>query len=382
MAQMTQAQVVALNGAQRGAILANAVRMVQPLPVQAVDPTKGGVFITTPKNVGFLLGFIVKVTGTVTNGAGTTATRTEFGGMNLINNVTFQDLNSNTRINTTGWHIGMLNSARQGFVFGGAYQPNVGADFGNNWSVQVCPATIAASTDAALSQFFYVPISYSNTDLRGGIYAAVTNGTMSLQITLNTAPFIASGDATAGVYGGNAGAWKTGTNINVAIYQVYYDQLPRDTQTGAVILPVLDINTVYTLKQTTQTGLTANQDFPFSFPNFQDFLSAFAVLDNNGTLGVGADVNYWSLQSANATNITKVDPQTAALMARQTFMADPPKGTYYFDYRDRPINTNQFGNMQLIVNPTSSIVAGASVLYGVESFTYPNTLSAQSLPGG
>lgn len=385
--QMTPAQVNQFNLAARAAIVTNAVKMIQPLPVASVDFTKGNPSVViSPKNVGLLLGFIVNVFGTLTNGAGSTANRTELGGMNLVDSFLFQDLNSNTRINTTGWHIGLLNCARQGFAFGGAYSPNVGANFGNNWSVQTCPTSITASTDAAVSQYYYVPISYSATDLRGAIYCAVTNGTQTLQINLNLSPFSASGDATAEVFSGNAGTWKTGTNINVNVWQVYYDQLPtmKDPNTGQVspILPPLDMNAIYTLKQTSITGMTANQDFPYSFTNFQDFLSAIAILDNNGTLGIGADVNYWSLQSANATNILKYTANTAALLARQTFMSDPPKGVYYFDFRDRPINTNQFGNMQLIVNPTSSINVAANLLVAVESFSYPNTLAAQSLPGG
>jgi hypothetical protein len=386
-AQQAAQKAMMLNIQQRQSVVGNSVLLTQPIPVNSRDPTSNNPAVTiTPKNVGLILGFMIRVSGTLTNNAGGSATRSELGGMNLVTNFTFTDLSNNVRINTPGWHIGMLNSARQGFVFGGAYAPNVGADFGNNWNVQTCPSSIAASTDAAVSQYYYVPLAYSQSDLRGAIYAAVTNGTMSLQINLNLSPFTTGGaDATLNVFSTAAanGNWKTGTNIAIECYQVYYDQLPTYNDgplKGQVVLPALDLNTIYTLKQTAQTGLTSGQDFSYNFTNYNDFLSALTILDNNGTLGIGADINYWSMKAANTLTIFQYTPQTAALYARQTFMSDLPKGCYYFDFRARPISTNQFGNMQLNVNPTSSINAAAILFTAVESFTYPNSIQGQSLP--
>jgi hypothetical protein len=41
---------------------------------------------------------------------------------------------------------------------------------------------------------------------------------------------------------------------------------------------------------------------------------------------------------------------------------------YYLDFRHRPIDTNQYGNMQLIVNPSSVGGSGAVILYGWEAY--------------
>jgi hypothetical protein len=67
---------------------------------------------------------------------------------------------------------------------------------------------------------------------------------------------------------------------------------------------------------------------------------------------------------------------------RNTFFADPPRGTYYFDYRDAPINTQAFGNMELVIEP-NTVNAGARFLSGFEMFADTSrVLAGGSLPTG
>lgn len=370
----TAAQLMQQNLLQRQAVLSNAIEMKQQITSQNIDPTAQNIVNVAPRNVGLIKGFIVEVTGTVTNGATTTANRSQFGSLNMVRQFQFTDLNNNNRIIAPGWFIGMLNSARQGWVYGGSYAPNVGVNFGNNWNVNSAPATVAATADASLRQIYYVPLAYSGSDLRGAIYAAVVNATMNLQITLNTVPFVGATptDQIGAIYTDNAaGGWKAGTTINVTVYQVYLDQLP--SMNGGPILPIMDLNTIYELKQTTLTGIASNQDFPIAYANYRDFLSTTVVFDNAGVYNVGSDVNYFSLTSANFTNLFKLTPEIVALEARQTFMADPPRGCYYFSHRDRPINTISYGNMELNLN-ASAASAGATVLVGFEAFAQVNQL--------
>lgn len=379
--QLTPQQLAQVNMQARMAVLANAVEMTQQIAAIAVDPSAQTVINIPPRNVGLIKGFIVEVNGTLRNtGGGAAANITPFGAANVLSNIQFQDLNNQVRINTTGWHIALLNSAKQGFGFGGAYAPNLPMGYGNNWTVQSLAATLANATDAPVRQIYYVPLAYAADDLRGAIYAGVVNATMNLQLTINANPFTAAGDPTPAVYSGAAGGWKAATTVQVTVYQVYLDQLPRGE--GGVILPPLDLNTIYELKQTSVQGMTVGQDFPYAYANFRDFLSTIAVYDNAGVLNTGSDVNYWSLVSANFTQLFKITPEIAALQARQTFMADPPKGTYYFDHRRRPINTVQFGNMELNLN-ASAVTAGASLLVATEAFAQINTLvSSASLSAG
>jgi hypothetical protein len=380
----TAQQLMQQNQLQRQAVLANAIEMTQNIAPLSINPKQQPIVSVQPRAVGLIKGFIVEVTATLTNGATDVATRTGFGSANLITQFQFTDLNNNNRIIAPGWHIATINSARQGWVMGGAYAPNVAMGYGNNWSVNSGPATIAAATDAVVRHIYWVPLAYSANDLRGSIYAAVVNATMSLQMTINPTPFVGAGaDPLSAIYSGNAGGdYKAGSTVDFNVYQVYLDQLP--TMNGGPILPIMDLNTVYEIKQTSVQGMAVGQDFPYSYANFRDFLSTTAVFDNGGTFNSGSDVNYWALQAANFTNLMKVAPEIAAFTARQTFMADPPPGVYYFSHRDRPINSISYGNMELVLN-AKTVNAGAKLLVGTEAFAQVNQLlgsTSSSLAAG
>lgn len=360
-AQVAQQQ----NAIARQIVLANSVLMIQPIGSQTVNPANVNTLSFVPQNVGLTLGFMVIVSCGVTNGGGTQANLTPLGIANLVKNFTYTDLQNVNRIQTTGAHIALLNTAKQGFVYGGNYAPNIPVGIGgNNFPVFSGPATIAAAGTANLRMNYYLPLAYKADDLRGAVYTNVVNATQNLQIALNTAPFVGATDPTDAVYSGNAAGAYT-NNVTVTVYQVYRDQIP--TQGNQPILPIMDLNTVYDLKNTALTGMAANQDFPFAFPNMRQFNSVFAIYDNGGTLGTGTDVNYWSLVSANSTNLFKLDPLTATLLARQTLMGDPPLGTYYFDFRNKPIDTISFGNMTLNLN-ANTVNANASLRVLSEAF--------------
>jgi len=132
------------------------------------------------------------------------------------------------------------------------------------------------------------------------------------------------------------------------------------TQQGPV-LPGLDLATAYLLNFTNVTPLVNAQDNPVPYANFRNFLSTTVVLDNNGVLGTGTEINYFSLQSANYTNIWKIDPFLGKLWEREIMQDDFPLGNYYFDHRRKPISTVQYGNMQLIINPVG--LNAAAVAY-------------------
>lgn len=367
-----------VNAQARQIIIGSAVKMTLPLASLSINSATQQIINIEPRPVGMIIGFIIEVSATATNGATTQANRTPFGSANILRNVTFSDMNNVQRINTTGSHLALVNSARQGFGFGGAYAPNLPMGFGNNWSPFAGPVSLAANAAGTVRHTYYVPLAYSSSDLTGAVFAGVVNATMNLQITLNTTPFVGVGaNGLNAIYTDNAtGAWTGNHTINV--YQVILDQLPRSGD-GRLILPERDLNTIYDLKYTNRNGLTVGQDFTLPYANFRRFLSTTLTYDNGGVFGVGADVNRFILRAANSTNLWEISPNIAALLARQVFMCDPPAGTYYFDHRDRPVDTITYGNMELVVNP-SVVNANAQCIVGYESFTAANDLgSATSL---
>jgi hypothetical protein len=380
-----QQQAAAQNAAARNAIITQGVERLMQISSAGYNPANQTIVNIQPQNVGLIRGFLVKVEGTITNGGGGTLTRTQYGAANLLKNIGFTDTNNQVRHQTQGWHLNLVNSARQPMVFGAAYAPNVPVNYGNNWTVQVAQTTILTTADAPVQMYYYVPISYGKYDLRGAMWAGVVNAVAQLQLEINPTPCVNTGDPVLAVYAGGAGGvWKAATNVTVTVWQDYIDQIPMApaNQGGQPFLPQTDIATLYQLNTTSMTGMVAGQDFGIPYANFRSFLSTVVRYDNGGVENVGSDINYFALQTANSSNIWKYGPEEAALFARTTFMADPPAGTYYFDSRAKAIATDQFGNTQITMNP-SAVSANSQVLIGYEYFSQASqVVFAGSLPSG
>lgn len=385
-ATMSPAQQAYLQNKNAGDLIrANAVPMTQQIFSQTINPANGNQINVIPRNVGLILGFWVELAVTVANTDGAlTLSLTDANIANLLSNITFIDLQNNTRINTVGRHVEFVNSVKNRRVMGSSLVYSTGFDtpikYGSNWSPITAPATIANGvTSAAIKMMYWIPLAYSDTDYRGAVFANVVNATMALNLTVNPNAIVAAGvDQTNAVYAGAAGAI---TSVTCTVYQKYLDQLPIASN-GAFVLPNLDLRTIYELKNTTLTAITPGNDFPVQYPNFRDFLSTTVeyVSATAGTRGVGADINYWGLQTANLTFQWKIDPQLSALQTRQILGSDGWRGLYYFSSRLKPIATTQYGNMQLVLN---AITAGAGAYMNVfwEDFGMLNTLpGASSLP--
>lgn len=337
----------------------------------------------SPRMVGLVRGFVVKVVHTITNGSAVQINLTDFGPANAIAQIQMQDLQNNTRIQTTGWHLSFLNTAKRRRPFGTSLVRGTGFDspinYGANTAGQItAPATIPAAGTGTVTMWYYVPLSYSEKDLRGAFYLNVVNATAQLNLTIPTAPVVDfAADSTLAMYVGDIAGSTALAVISAAtitVYQDYLDQLPVG-QNG-VILPPLDIATIYDIKNTVLTALVANQDFPIQYANFRDFLSTFLVYVNTaagGIRGNGGDINFFALQAANFTNQWKRNPDRVGLVTRNILHVDPPPGVYYFDSRERPISTLQYGNMELVINPITA-GTGAYALMGYESFAFLNNV--------
>lgn len=373
----------------RAGIFAQGIERLQPLAPVSFNPANQTQITVQPQNVGLVRGFLVKVNGNITNtntgASGVALARTQFGASNVLRNISFVDTNNTTRHQTQGWHIGLINSAKQPMVMGGAYSPNVPVNYGNNFTVQSAAASIAAAGNASVQFYYYIPLSYGPYDLRGAMWAGLTNAVAQLNLEIHPTPVVASGDATGAVYSGNTGGWTSGSTVTISVWQDYIDQVPMMASNNGPqpILPLQDIQTLYCLNNTTLTGLTANQDFGVPYGNWRQFLSTVLVYNNAGVLNAGSDINSFTLSTANTSQIWRYGPSEAALKARTIFLADPPLGVYYFDSRTRPIDTQQWGNVQILANPSSVTGSTSALWVGWEYFTQANKVTgAGSLPSG
>jgi hypothetical protein len=381
-----------MDAAYTSLIIQNGEELTQSIASGSFTPNGSNNVVTVPmRAVGLCRGFIIKVNASFTNTATSNAAKfTNIGAANLLSNFTLTDLDNYQRINTTGYHMNALNTAKESFPFGAALLSTAmdsPIKYGNNLSVisGTVPA-VNTGTAGTIEMYYYVPLAYGKHDLRGALFTGVTNATGYLAFTINPTPYVAlSGDPTLAVYTDNvlnSAAVIVPGVVTYNVYQCYIDQLPKYTQgqaAGAPILPPLSIRTQYRLFNTVLYGVTPNNDFPIPFSNFQDFLSATIIYDQAGTLNPGTDITAFKLLAANTLQFFNLDPFTQGLRQRIRIKTDFPTGEYQFDFRDAPISTNQAGNIQLIVNP-SSAAAGTTVLVGWESFARVDTvLGAQSL---
>lgn len=380
MAQQQQAQMTPdqSNMMARQMVLNSAIDMWQSIYSTTLQGDPRGAVINVPiRNVGLIKRLVIEITGTIAQSAAETLNRTTFGIANALSNVTFTDLSNQTRINTAGWHLHFLATARRQMAFGSAFTNDSPMAMGNNFNTIVAPS--AVTTAQTFRMFVEVPISYGDMDLRGAIYANVVNATMNLQMTLNPNFVVATGaNPLLAVYQSSGAQTGVLSNVSINVYQNYLDQLP--VAKNGPVLPLLDLATAYLINNTVATGISQGQDFAIPYANFRNFMSTFAVYDNFGSASaVGAEMNYWSIQSANYTNIIKIDPFMASLLTRNIINDDFPaaasRTTYYFDHRRKPISTIQYGNMQLVANPAQVQSTASQVLVGYEALALINMIT-------
>ena len=139
--KMTPAQ---LNAQARSLINALAVpreQIIKTLGIAAVGTQNISqsfpIVNITPRMVGLIRGFVVEIQATITNGSAVQIDLTDFGPANLLTQIQFQDLQNNTRIQTPGWHLMMINSVRGRRPFGTSLVRGTGFDspmnFGSNF---------------------------------------------------------------------------------------------------------------------------------------------------------------------------------------------------------------------------------------------------------
>lgn len=377
------------------AILASAVDRIQLVAAEQVFPASNPVLIVQPINVGLVKRFTIVCNGTVTNSGTVDIALTDWGLANLFGQggIQYTDLNNYLRVNTSGQHLTSLAQAKRRRAYGSTTQddqrglafPNFMSKMTNVppafWGVFQAPATITAGTSGTIRAVFELPLSYTDDDLRGAVWANVLNAVQQVTLTFNQQAVVAQpNDSNFAMYQGAAGAAGSITSVNVTIYQEYLDQLPKTSgpQGVTTILPALSLSTVYELKSTIFSSVTPNQEFYIPYANQRSFISTFATFNSDGTSGgrvLDGDVNYWALLAANASYIWKLDPNTVAMKSRDHLNSDLPFGTFYFPTRRKNIATLQFGNLQLTLNAATATAQGyVNVMW--EAFALQNTLQS------
>jgi len=370
---MTAAQ---MNQLQRQAVLANALDQELQIFTQSYNTAltggPGSVVNIPLRNIGLNKKFTVLVRAQVSSTGTEVNTLQTFGPSAFFSNVTLTDLSNQIRVNTIGPHLHYVATARERNAMFAAYTNDSPTGIGNTYASVKAPATLTNTTPQELAMVYEIPISYSDTDLRGAIYANVLNATWNLQLTVNPQMFVTNtGNGVGAVYKSASGVPGRLISWTVEVYQHFLENLPVD-KGGQVIIPYMDTTVMYRLENSVSAGIVPNQEQAIAFANFRQFLSTFAVFDNGGVLNPGTDINYFGLQTANTTNLFKRTPQMIAAQTRKRIGDDFPPGVYYFDHRNAPIETSAFGNVQLTYSPSSVAGATSQMLIWYEYFAQMN----------
>lgn len=363
-------QALAANMQARAYLLSQSFDVKQQVDSQTFVPSARNVYDVSGTNVGIVKGFVVRVVARIKNNHATgSVSLTDFGIANLLKQVTYYDPNNQRHIETSGWHIAMINTIKGQKPFGSSTPTDSPIKYGDNYDIINAPETIEAGATATVVMHYWIPLAYSDTDLSGAVFANVAQSKQRLRLEFATNATAFVGDTEnplEAVYTGEgAGACEL-EEISYTCYQHYLDQLPVNN--GQYVVPSIDLSTIYLLENTVQAGLTPNADFAVQYGNLYRYLSTIAIFDNGGTFTEkGTDVNYLAQRTANFSDYRKATPDTWNLETRKLIGTDLPPAVYLAENRNRPIYTLQTGNQTFVINP-KTVNQNARLILAYESF--------------
>lgn len=313
-------------------------------------------------NVGVLTSLSILVTCPVTI-AVAVAVPSQKAPYNLINRISILDYDGTARIQISGLQLYILNSviARQPYGYNNQQAAQAGAGIVTNPSV---PTAIANGT---IQFYLQVPICLDDNrwhglaqDLSGAIYAQTGVGDLYLAIDWNST-LVANNNIEA-VY---AGAGTTTVVLNgvtgpsVQVWQKYFMPQPVGQQ-GQLPLPMLDLTTVYELNGNLRTAdnIVANAEKLINIPNVRKVIGVYVSFVNGAGLAILGTTDLTLLRMiVNGNNVLEEWSQIAQQVEQRVVTeGDVLPGTYYWSYRDKPIYTAIYGNVQIGFTPNT--VAG------------------------
>ena len=359
-----------INAQARDYVLATAERMNQDLGTQNAQlPVANPVSLANVPtlrqklfNVGIITSIDIIVTMVVNiTAAAKLSTRAPW---NVFSAIRTKDYSGDARVNAGGFQVWTNKTVRTRFPHNLTFGLNAPYPDGG----QVYPL-IAAPTGVGNNQVFSyrqrIPVAYDpESDLTGAILAQNNTGELFLEADVNPTIF---GTDEEGVYSSGAG---TINSLSVRIVQNYL--APAGTG-NAMVLPLIDLNTVYELNGTLQTNsdLATGQKKLINIPNYRTVLSMTLEYVNGGAMNPGTDVTQFDWFVGGKIPLRTYTPNDLAAIVREHLGFDLPPAVYYLSTRFKPIDTSLYGNVQIGMTPSN--VSAAQPTYVrplIESF-YP-----------
>lgn len=340
-------------------------------------------------NVGLIRRFFLEISGTLNCASSYTLSATVAGLANLLSNVQFTDQNNRLRINTTGWHLHLAACEKRKRPFGSALIASTGISdttgIGDNFPVQVAPSSVSGGTTKNFTFVWELPVTNSNTDLSGAVYANQVTSNNQIQFTLNPNFFEYDGDPFNAGYSTSAAlatALPTLTNLTWTLYQDFLDQLPTGNN-GFAVLPQIDINWALVFQYINLGVQVASSDNLYALPPFNVYQNLMHFWDNYGYGGTtGGDVNFIKVQISNTYVLRQWDPLMLAVATRNIMGVDMPGANgsstgnfsgavYNMDFRNKPLSVNQLSSTNVVFHP-NTVETTATLNMGQEYLWYAN----------
>ncbi len=293
---------------------------------------------------------------------------------NLFSAIRVKDFDGTDRINATGYQIWANRGIRTRLPHMLTYALNPPAvDDGQVYQLVVAPTAIG--NNQTLKFRLRVPVCYDpENDLTGALLAQATTGELYLECDLNPSVFGVDED---GVYTTGAGT------INSVAVRVVQNYLAPAGVGNQIVLPLLDVNTVYELNGSlmTNSDINANLEKLINIPNYRTVLSVMTEYVNGGVLNAGTDLTQLRWLIGGNLPLRTYTPNDLVAEVRGHLGWDLPEGTYYMSTRFKPIDTSLYGNVQIGITPNNVQAGNTYMRPLIESF-YPKGAVLSGLSQG
>jgi len=360
-----------MNDARRNLYLRTALLQTGLMQRKSLITVTGALAQTTRIklfNVGILTSLRLLVSAPITIGTAI-AVPSARAPWNLISRVRITDFDGTDRISLSGFQLYVLDCIRRRQPFGWNNQQAAVAGAG----VVTNPSVPTAVGNGTLSFMLDVPICINdnpwdglNQDLTGAIYAQTGVGELYLNIDWASSLYI-NGNIDA-VYSGaptTTVVFNGVTGPSVQVFQNYI--FPQRVEGSGVPLPPIDLASVYELSGAIRTAdnIAVNSEKLISFPNLRRVIGAYANFYDNNTVSSTNLNNLRVLVNASST-LYECSQLLQILEQRLVLEGDIGSGIYFWNYRNKPIETAIFGNVQLGITP-NAIVANPFIEFMFES---------------
>ena len=330
-------------------------------------------------NVGVITKLVLQVSAAVTIGAAV-PTVSPKGPWNIIQRVRLTDYDGTDRVNLSGFQLFMLNCVRNRCLYSFNNAAATGLTAFTNPST---PTAIGAQT---VNFFIEIPLAYDVDnpvvqlqDLRGAILGQTAVGEMYLSIDFISSLISATSDVDSLYGSATATVVATTTNLfTVTLWQEYI--LPQTLSNGQIALPAIDLMTVYELNGALKStdNISVSTEKLINYPNVRSVIGLYA---NYVTGGVLASQNVNRFRTiANGNNVLIDHSEQSQLFYQRTWFApdaDTLPGCYWRAHRDKPMETQLFGNLQWGITPNTVNGGNQYMEVAFESFY----TKGQALPG-